>query len=401
MRSRCSARITSSRCTASVSCDSSSASSRTRAAHRRQLALARGALALRGVALGRGRGQRGGEAHERLLGGVADLGGDHGPAGPGRAGLGPAAPGRALDLGRAQQLVGPPVHGPHPLLAGAHRRAAPPSRPAGPRPPAACNASRSAVSGSVGSSVAASASRSRSSSSASPARSASRVCVDRGPGLVEAGGLGPGRARHLAQLGQLLGHGRELGVRLVQRLQRGLDVGPLDVGLLLGGRQLGVQPVVAGGGLVGLLPGLVDGSADLDGGRGRGRAAGRPVHPQDVAVPGDRADVGMVGDEAGGGGEVGDDGDVGERGGDAPAAATAGPARRRRPTRCPAAAPGGGAGAAGGVAGGADEQPGPAAVVGLEQLQRADGVGRRRDGDGVGDRAERGGDRGLVARTRR
>ena len=42
-----------------------------------------------------------------------------------------------------------------------------------------------------------------------------------------------------------------------------------------------------------------------------------------------------------------------------------------------------------------DEQPGPAGVGVLEVLQRRGGVGRRGDGDGVGDRTEGGGERDL------
>ena len=47
---------------------------------------------------------------------------------------------------------------------------------------------------------------------------------------VETGGLGTGRARGLAQLGQLLGHSGQLGVGLVQREQGGLDVAPQCLG---------------------------------------------------------------------------------------------------------------------------------------------------------------------------
>jgi hypothetical protein len=47
----------------------------------------------------------------------------------------------------------------------------------------------------------------------------------------------------------------------------------------------------------------------------------------------------------------------------------------------------------------ADQQPGPPAVLVLEHLERAHGIGGRRDRDRVGDRAERGSQGGLAARV--
>jgi hypothetical protein len=116
MRIRCSARSTSSRCTASVSWASCSASSRIRPrTEGAPLALDRVATC--------GRGGHGlADPRENLAGGVANRGGNDRPPSACLARLLLLAPGGALLLGRAHQLVGATVHGTHPLLAGTHRK---------------------------------------------------------------------------------------------------------------------------------------------------------------------------------------------------------------------------------------------------------------------------------------
>ena len=236
IRSRCSARATSSRCTQSVSRSSSAAELAQPAADGAQLGVPLGPGRL-GALAGLGRaGQRVLQVGERGLRGQRDLAAPPRPRGPGalRRACGPGpvrrAPGRRPGpAGRP----GRPAPGPAPRRCAP--RAGPRPRPAGRpgRPPRARRAARC---------------RARASSSAVAdccrggvpllelgqrrpvgRRAASTAGRDRAlqPLGLAAGGAGLG-----AELAELLGHGRHPGVGLVQPVQGGLHVPGRD-GLLV------------------------------------------------------------------------------------------------------------------------------------------------------------------------
>ncbi len=153
----------------------------------------------------------------------------------------------------------------------------------------------------------------------------------------------------------------------------------------------------AGVGLGELRLGLVDRGLDLDQARLAGRAARREVGAEHVAVAGHRRDVRQLADQPAGCGEVVDDGDLEQQPAQR-AAQVAGAVDHVDGVRRVA-------GQAGPVAVGgrsaAEQQPGPAEVVGLEVPDGVDGGVGVADGDRVGGGAEGAGDGGLVAGAHR
>ena len=255
MRSRCSARIISSRWTASVSRASSSASSRARprtldaarprarpgpAARRRarRTPAATDASMRASAARAASRTERGDDraARTRRAGGLLPA---RGPRARSRRRAAAARRGRR-PRGRAPRRCARP--------------AGRPSRPAGAAATSACSASRSLGVGLVrlvGLRL----------GQVQPlleVGQAGEVAVagvlGSGAGLVQPGRLGAGLAGRLAELGQLLGHRGEPGVGLVQRLERLLDLGACSCGRRSrDSASWALQPLVPGGGLVGLL----------------------------------------------------------------------------------------------------------------------------------------------------
>ena len=150
-------------------------------------------------------------------------------------------PGVALGLGRLEQGVGAAVQRPRPLLGGAQRRAAPPSRPRGRRGTrrraaraAWCRAPRR---GRPRRWPAATRAR------RAPARSRSRASVAASDGLVEALGLGAGVAGLRAVLAELLGHRGQGRVGLVQLGQGDVDPPPGLLALALQRRGVEGEPL--------------------------------------------------------------------------------------------------------------------------------------------------------------
>ena len=211
----------------------------------------------------------------------------------------------ALGLGGADQRVGAAVEGAGALLAGAQRQ---PGVHLG-LPGGARRVGEPLALGGVGLLVGGvlRPRSSRLSSSASPARSCSRASWAAAIAWAMPLGLGAGRTRLRAVVAELLGHGGQRGVGLVELGQRDVDpaLGVLPLGLEA--RDVEPEPLGRGDGL---------------GQRGRASsyaawissrlgwlcgAAGGEVGAVHVAVAGHRGDVGQVGDQGAGRVEVGDD----------------------------------------------------------------------------------------------
>ncbi len=206
-------------------------------------------------------------------------------------------------------------------------------------------------------------------------------------------GLATGGPGDGAVLRQLLGHGGQGRVGLVQPRQRDVDpVGRVEPPLLQGLR-LEREPFDGVGGPGQLLGGLVDRRLHLDqAGRGRG-AAGGEVRAEQVAVAGDRRDVGQLVDELLGRDQLLDDRDLEQQ------------PRERRPQvvgalddvhRVHGAL--GQPGPRGVIdAGPAEQDAGAAEVVGLEVVDGTDRGVDVTNRDRVGGAAQGRGDGGLVA----
>ncbi len=395
MRSRCSARAISSRCTDDTSASSSDCSSRVRRAQGEQLALAHGAGLLGGVALGRGDGQRDLEPGQGGDGTGADRRGDGRRPGPRLAALGVAHAGRALGGGGALELLGPTGQGAAALLAGAHGEPG-------------LDLGLTRQHGGLGEPVAllgatarprraaswAAASRAVSSSSVtwSASRAAVADAIDGGEPL----GLAGGGARRRAELAELLGDGGHPGVGLVQPRERGLDPRLGGRGGLGGPGELEAHPLAAVRGL-GRAGSRASSTAACTS-SSEGALAEPPCATpgrEHVALARDRDDVGVRR------GQVARP----RRGRRRPRRARARPGPSRRSssgarTRSTAhRAPAGSAGqdarsGTGAPPTSSDARP---ASSDLSRVDGVDGARHRPDRDGVGQRAERGRDRGLVA----
>ena len=286
MRSRCSARATSSRCTLSVSRSRSAVSSRSRP-RRAPISPSRSARAALGLlATLRGTGQRVLEVGQRGLGCQRDLVRDGGLAGPPVAtGLGPGPP-LALLGGGAVQLVGAAGDGPDPLLAGTHGEAG----------------LHLGLPGGAGGLLELVAQRGVGLGVVRAVRPESGGCVvallELGEGgpvgvqLLDGGGdralqplgLAAGRAGLGAELAELLGDGGHPGVRLVQPVQRGLHVPGRERLLVQRGLQGEPEPLDPVAGLGQRASGVVDRGLHLEQARRGGRAAGGALAAEQVAV---------------------------------------------------------------------------------------------------------------------
>ena len=207
-------------------------------------------------------------------------------------------------------------------------------------------------------------------------------------------GLRAGSAGLGAEVPELLGDRGQGRVRLVK-------LGQGDVDPALGVEPLGLEPgdverePLARGDRPGQLArGVVVRRLDLEQARLRRGAAGREVGRVHVAVPGDRGQVGQVGDQCPCGGEVVDDRGLeqhpGDGGGEAVRAAHHVDGVRRMGRQPRPVAVGG--------RGTEEQHPGTTQVAVLEVPDRGDGRVRAGHRDRVGRRAERGGQRRLVAR---
>ena len=206
-------------------------------------------------------------------------------------------------------------------------------------------------------------------------------------------GLGAGRARGGAVVAELLGHGGQGRVGLVQLGQRDVDpaLGVEALGLETG--DVEAEPLGGGDRLGQLGRGVVVGRLDLQQAGLRRGAAGGEVGAVDVALAGHRGDVGQVGDQRAGGVEVGDDRGLEEQAGQRGPQGV-GARHDVDGVRRVAGEPGPGA-VVGHAA--AEQQPGAAEVTGLEVVDRRDGGVAVGDGHRIGGRAQRRRDRGLVA----
>ena len=130
-----------------------------------------------------------------------------------------------------------------------------------------------------------------------------------GDRALEPLGLAAGGAGLGAELAELLGHRGEGGVGLVQLGQRDVDALLGLVPLALEPGHVEAEPLGRRDRLGQLLGGLVDRGLDLDQAGLAGRAAGRHVGAEQVAVAGDRGQRAVAGDERPRGGQVVDDRD--------------------------------------------------------------------------------------------
>ena len=221
------------------------------------------------------------------------------------------------------------------------------------------------------------------------------------PGLLRLGdrpleplGLAAGGPGLGAELAELLGHGGERRVGLVQLGEGDVDALLGLVPLPLQAGHVEAEPLGRRDRLGQLLGRLVDRGLDLDEAGLAGRAAGGDVGAEQVAVAGHRGQRGVAGDQRPRRGEVVDDGHPVEqprqRGTHGLGAGDhVEGVRRALGQRRPAADVVGRAGA--------EHQAGPAEVVLLEVADRGDrGVGVL-EGDGVGGAAEGAGHGGLEA----
>ena len=213
------------------------------------------------------------------------------------AALGGAGAGLALGAGGAQQRVGAAVQGPGPLLGGAQREPRVHLALAG---DAGGLGELLAVGVSGSSSGASSAVASRASRSASPADASARASsafaiawVSRSASPRAARAWEPYWPSSSATAASVASDSCSLASATSTRLLRleplALEAGHVEAEPLGGGDRLGE-----------LLGGLVDRGLDLDQAGLARRAAGGEVGAEQVAVAGDRGDVGEVGDQRAG-----------------------------------------------------------------------------------------------------
>ena len=214
-----------------------------------------------------------------------------------------------------------------------------------------------------------------------------------GDGVGQTLRLGARRTGERAVLAQLLGDRGQGRVGLVQLGQRDVGAPPGLLALALEPDQVEPEPLARshrfgkGGG------GLVDSGLDLDQALLAVGAAGREVGAEEVAVPGHRDDIGVVGHQGPGGREVVDDDGLVEQAGErgphlGGAVHDVDGVRRVAGQVRPAAAVSRSA---------AEQHAGAAEVVGLEVTDRIDGGVGVGNGDRIGGRAERAGHGSLVA----
>ena len=363
-------------------------------AQREQLALAHHPGLLGGVPLGDGDLERGGDPGQRGLGGGDDRGGHLGAAGAGPAPLLQPGPGGALGRGRPQQLIGPAGQRPDPLLAGTDGE---PGLHLGLPDLAAAGLQRVPLRG-------------------------GRLLVDRdllgrgqpllqvgqlghvllaglgrgGAGPVQPLGLGRGRAGAGPEPAELLGDGVQLGVGLVEPVERGVD---LAAGRVRGGLASTSSAATAGTPGLGLGQPVSASSTAACTSITLGALAEPPTAqsaPSRSPSRGHRAHAGAGRDQVAGGVQVGHHGDPVQRPVqrrpqrrrrldqvNRPVRPAGSPASRsdpsasapdrtcpRRPRRRGRLGPAPAHPAPGSTGPAADEQAGAAGVVGLEQPQR-------------------------------
>ena len=347
------------------------------------------------VTLGGRRGEGDGDALQRDPGSGGDRLGDPGSPCPGRAAGRRPLPGGPLGRGLPGQRVGPSGQRPDPLLGGTHGKAYLHLVLPGLRH------QRGELVAFLALRVVLDRRLLRRPQPLLQFRQAGHVALPGrlgiGPGGGEPVGLGAGRLRGRAQLGQPPGDRVALPVGLPAGLRGGGHLVLARGHLGLGALELGPQPLQPGAGLRAALPSLVHGRLYLDVALRLARPAGRGPGADHVTVRGDRTQSRLGGHQIPGPVQVGHEHDIAERA----FQGRAYPGGAAYHVQCPAGAVGQGRPGGHRVARGGDEQGGAAGVLGFEQPYRRRHVVHRGHRYGIGERTERGGQRRLVPRVDR